>query len=97
MMLYGKTRFNELLESVEGINSKTLSLTIREMESDGLIKRHVHPGRPLRAEYKLTEKAEKLRLMLEQRGEFSAQYCAADIFRDKKPRTFEQALEMTGR
>ena len=97
MMLYGKTRFNDLRESAEGINSKTPSLTISEMERDGLIKRHVHPGMPLRAEYKLTEKVEKLRLMLEQMGEFSSQYCAADTFRDKKPRTFEQALEMTGR
>ena len=97
MMLHGETRFNELLESVEGINSKTLSLRIRQMESDGLIKRHVHAGMPLRVEYELTEKAKKLRPVLEQMGEFSAQYCAADIFRDKKSRTFEQALEMASR
>jgi hypothetical protein len=27
-------------------------------------------------------------------GEFSARFCATDVFRDKKPRTFEQVLEM---
>ena len=94
MMLYGKTRFNELLNSVEEINSKTLSLRIREMERDGLIKRRVYPEMPLRVGYKLTEKAEKLRPILEQMGEFSARYCAADIFKDKKPRSFSQVLEM---
>jgi len=93
MMLYGKTRFNELLDSVEDINSKTLSLRLREMERDGLIKRHVYPERPLRVKYELTEKAKHLRPVLEQMGEFSARFCATDVFRDKKPRTFKQVLE----
>lgn len=93
MMLYGKKRFNELLDSVEGVNSKTLSLRLREMEHDGLVKRRVFADRPLRVEYELTEKAQKLRPVLEQMGEFSTQYCATDVFRDKKPRSFKQALE----
>lgn len=93
MMLYGKTRFNELLESVEDINSKTLSLRLREMERDGLIKRHVYDEMPLRVEYELTEKAKQLRPILEQMGEFSARFCATDVFRDKKPRAFKQVLE----
>lgn len=94
MMLYGKTRFNELLDSVEEINSKTLSLRLREMERDGLVKRHVYPEMPLRVEYELTEKAGHLRPILEQMGEFSTRYCAADVFRDKKPRGFKQTLGM---
>jgi DNA-binding HxlR family transcriptional regulator len=94
MMLYGKTRFNELLDSVEDVNSKTLSLRLREMERDGLIKRHVHDEMPLRVEYELTEKAKHLRPILEQMGEFSARFCATDVFRDKKPRAFKKVLEM---
>ncbi len=93
MMLYGKKRFNELLDSVEGVNSKTLSLRLREMERDGLINRRVFADRPLRVEYELTEKARNLRPVLEQMGEFSTQYCATDVFRDKKPRSFKQVLE----
>lgn len=94
MMLYGKKRFNELLVSVEGINSKTLSLRIREIERDGLIKRRVHAGMPLRVEYELTEKAKNLRPVLEQMGEFSTRYCAQDVFRDKKPRSFHEAIKL---
>jgi DNA-binding HxlR family transcriptional regulator len=92
MMLYGKKRFNELLDSVEGINSKTLSLRIREMEADGLILRHVFDEMPLRVEYELTEKALKLKPILESMGEFSTRYCATDVFRDKKPRPFRAVL-----
>jgi DNA-binding HxlR family transcriptional regulator len=93
MMLYGKTRFNELLDSVEDINSKTLSLRLREMERDGLIKRYVYPEMPLRVEYKLTDKASRLRPILEQMGEFSARFCATNVFRDKRPRGFKQVLD----
>ena len=94
MMLYRKKRFNELLDSVEAINSKTLSLRLREMERDGLIERHVYPEMPLRVEYELTEKAKNLRPILEQMGEYSTRYCASDVFRDKKPRAFKEVIEM---
>ena len=94
-MLYGKTRFNELLDSVEEINSKTLSLRLREMEHDGLIMRHVYSEMPLRVEYELTDKAKNLRSILEHMGEYSTKYCASDVFKDRKPRTFKEALEMT--
>jgi DNA-binding HxlR family transcriptional regulator len=93
IMLYGKKHFNELLDSVEGINSKTLSLRIRELEWDGLIRRHIFHEMPLRVEYELTEKAMRLRPILEQMGEFSTRYCASDVFKDKKPRAFSDVLE----
>ena len=42
----------------------------------------------------LTEKAKHLRPVLEQMGEFSARFCATDVFRDKRPRAFKQVLAM---
>jgi DNA-binding HxlR family transcriptional regulator len=94
MMIYGKNRFNELLDSVEEINSKTLSLRLREMERDGLVMRHVYPEMPLRVEYELTDKARNLKPILERMGEYSTMYCASDIFRDKKPRHFRDVIHM---
>ena len=93
MMLYGKKRFNELRESVEDINSKTLTLRLREMELDGLIVRRVYPEIPVRIEYELTQKAKNLRPILEQLGEYSTRYCASNIFKDKRPRRFKDVLE----
>lgn len=92
MMLYGQTRFNQFLENVEEINSKSLSQRLREMEEDGLIVRKVFPEIPPRVEYYLTEKAKALRPILESMGEYSSRYCATDIFRDKRPRSFKKVL-----
>jgi DNA-binding HxlR family transcriptional regulator len=92
MMLYGQTRFNQFLEGVEEINSKSLSQRLREMEEDGLIVRKVFPEIPPRVEYYLTDKAKALRPILESMGEYSSRYCAMDIFKDKRPRSFKKVL-----
>lgn len=92
MMLYGHTRFNQFLESVEEINSKSLSQRLREMKDDGLIERKVFPEIPPRVEYSLTEKGKSLRPILEQMGEYSTKYCAMDVFKDKRPRSFKKVL-----
>ena len=92
MLLYKQTRFNQFLESVEGINSRTLSLRLRQLESSGIIKRQVIPKIPIKIEYSLTEKGKSLIPILEQMGEFSTQHCPNDVFKDKKPRPFKQVM-----
>ena len=39
LILFGKKRFSNLLESVEGINQKTLSIRLKELENGGIIKK----------------------------------------------------------
>ena len=52
-----QTRFNQLLNSLEGANPKTLSARLREMEMFGLIKRKVYSHEtPIRIDYYPTEK-----------------------------------------
>ncbi len=60
ILLLKQQKFNEFLRSIEGINTKTLSLRLREMVSEGLIKRKIIDERPLRVEYSLTEKGKSL-------------------------------------
>ncbi len=48
-------RFTRLGELVGGISQKMLTKTVRQMESDGLVARTVHPVIPPRVEYQLTE------------------------------------------
>jgi len=92
-MIQGQTRFNEFLYSIEDANPKTLSTRLREMEASGLIERKVYPDEiPIRIEYHLTEKGNRLRSILEQMALFSMRYCSEDVFKDKKPRTFRQAF-----
>jgi DNA-binding HxlR family transcriptional regulator len=50
----GPKRFSELRRSVDGISQRMLTLTLRGLERDGLVKRSVFPTVPPRVEYSLT-------------------------------------------
>lgn len=92
-MLQDKTRFNQFLDSIEGINPKILSARLKEMERSGLIKRKVYSAEtPVRIGYFLTEKGSALRSILDQMALFSMRYCAKELFRDRKPRALETGL-----
>src|ERR671911_290481 len=71
MIFLKQKRFNEFLNSIEEINPKTLSIRLKELEKDRLIKREVFNETPVRIEYYLTEKGKALQPILEQMGLFS--------------------------
>jgi len=50
----GSQRFSELRRAIEGISQRMLTLTVRELERDGLVTRTVHPTIPPRVDYELT-------------------------------------------
>lgn len=54
-LLYGKKRFNELRRDMPKITHRMLTLQLRELESDGLVKRTVYAEVPPKVEYELTE------------------------------------------
>lgn len=47
-------RFNELKRGIDGISQRMLTLTLRNMERDGLVTRTVTPSIPPRVDYELT-------------------------------------------
>lgn len=47
-------RFNELRHAIGGISQRMLTLTLRNLERDGLVTRTVYPEIPPRVEYELT-------------------------------------------
>ncbi|TET64542.1 transcriptional regulator [Candidatus Bathyarchaeota archaeon] len=49
-----KLRYNKIMEGLKGINSKTLSDRLKELEEYGLIKREAYAEIPPRVEYTLT-------------------------------------------
>jgi DNA-binding HxlR family transcriptional regulator len=91
-MINGKqSRFNQLLNSIEKINPKTLSARLREMERLGLIKRKVYSHEtPIRVEYYPTEKGLALQPILDMMAAYSMKYCSKDVFKDAKPREFKE-------
>lgn len=56
----GPCRFNALLRVVGGISQRMLSVTLRTLERDGMVRRQVLPLAPPQVEYSLTEMGESL-------------------------------------
>src|SRR3954467_15724606 len=56
----GSSRFNELLRQIDGVSRRMLSATLRQLERDGLVKRHVYARVPSRVEYELSAAGEDL-------------------------------------
>jgi DNA-binding HxlR family transcriptional regulator len=54
-LLEGRTlRFSELRREIDGISQRMLTVTLRQLERDGLVTRTVYPVVPPRVEYALT-------------------------------------------
>ena len=51
----GTMRFTELKRSVEGISQRMLTLTLRQLERDGLVERTIYPTVPPKVEYTLSD------------------------------------------
>lgn len=56
----GRLRFGELQSHIPGISQRMLTLTVRQLERDGLVTRAVYPEVPPRVEYELTALGETL-------------------------------------
>lgn len=93
-MLSNQTRFNQFIESIEGINPKTLSKRLKEMEKNGLISRKIYHETPIRIEYSLTQKGIQLKSILDEMAMFSFQFCAKDVFKDGKPRSGKEIFKI---
>jgi DNA-binding HxlR family transcriptional regulator len=51
----GRKRFGDLRKDIDGISGKVLTETLRDLERDGIVSRHVYAEVPPRVEYELTE------------------------------------------
>lgn len=60
LMEFGVVRFNEMKKYIGGISFKTLSSTLKELESDRLVHREEYPQIPPKVEYSLTERGKSL-------------------------------------
>ena len=61
---YGKRRFSDILNDVEGVSNRMLSKELKELELNQLVKRTVLPTQPITVEYKLTEHGKTLQRII---------------------------------
>jgi DNA-binding HxlR family transcriptional regulator len=61
-----KKRFGELRKLIPNITEKMLSLQLKDLENDGIVKRKIYPVVPPKVEYYLTDFGKTLIPMLEE-------------------------------
>ena len=57
-------RFKEIGHAIPDISQKMLTRTLRDLEADGFVRRHVYAEVPPRVEYELTDRARSLTPLL---------------------------------
>lgn len=70
----GRQRFGDLRTAVEGISGKVLTETLRDLERDGLVERHVYAEMPPRVEYELTTLGHTLHVPLQALGHWAEEH-----------------------
>jgi DNA-binding HxlR family transcriptional regulator len=69
-------RFSELKRAIGGVSQRMLTLSLRGLERDGLVKRTVFPVVPPRVEYELTPLGQSLRAPVSALGEWAHSHLA---------------------
>ncbi len=54
LLEHRRLRFTELMREIDGVSQRMLTVTLRQLERDGLVTRTVHPVVPPKVEYELT-------------------------------------------
>jgi DNA-binding HxlR family transcriptional regulator len=72
---YGTMRFNEIKRNL-GISQRMLSLTLKELERDGLVKRTQYSTIPPKVEYQLTPMGESFREPVSALGQWALKHRA---------------------
>lgn len=62
---YKVMRHNELKKCIGSISFKTLSMTLKELEADGIVIRKEYPQIPPKVEYYLSERGQSLMPVLD--------------------------------
>lgn len=63
-------RFGQLQKSLKGISPKTLSIRLKELEKEEIIKRKIYTQVPLKVEYSLTVKGQSLKEIFQKMKEW---------------------------
>lgn len=64
MLFFGKQRFEEFLESPEGISTNILTSRLKSLEQLGLVEKQLYSNHSRRMNYQLTERGQSLRPVL---------------------------------
>lgn len=82
-LFMGKHRYNEFMESSEGIQSNILADRLKRLEAAGIVKRDQYQNRPPRSEYFLTTKGADLQPVLYAMVEWGRRYLPCSTYPER--------------
>lgn len=65
-LLSGPKRFRDISAMIPNMSDRMLAERFKELESAGLLVRHVYPETPVRIEYELTQKGRELEYTMDE-------------------------------
>jgi DNA-binding HxlR family transcriptional regulator len=71
VMLSGKRRFSDISAMIPHLSDRMLVERLKELETAGIVERHVYPETPVRVEYELTEMGHDLEPVMDQLEEWA--------------------------
>jgi len=75
VLLDGPKRFKEISERIPGMSDRMITERFKELETAGILVRHVYPETPVRIEYELTEKGRALSKVMDELQRWAEQWC----------------------
>ena len=90
----GSRRYSEILKSVPSVSQRMLTLTLKNLERDGLVSRTQYPTIPPRVDYTLTKRGQTLVVPLHSLWLWAQQNRAA---LDESRREFDQLHKAQGK
>lgn len=60
VLLQQPQRFSEIAQAIPQVSDRMLAERLKELETEGIVDRHVYPETPVRVEYSLTSKGRDL-------------------------------------
>lgn len=83
-------RFNNLLESIPGLTPRVLSMRLKQLEKDGIIKKTADPNSVGIVRWTLTDMGEDVLPILMRLIAFGSKWYAREVFEDKVPRSLNE-------
>jgi DNA-binding HxlR family transcriptional regulator len=83
-------RFNRLLESIQGLTPRVLSMRLKDLEKEGFIECIEEKRSPIKVLWRLTQKGKDTMPILMQLTAFGSKWYSDVVFEDKRPRKLKE-------
>jgi DNA-binding HxlR family transcriptional regulator len=91
-MFRDQTQFNRILENIEGLTPRLFTQRMKTLQRLGIVERRIVSESPIHIKYQLADLGKALEPVLLAAAIFSMSFMSSTVFKDKKPRSFEEFL-----